>query len=384
MRELLLRAWWPWVFLLLLALALRLALWPNRTVDYYLYLQPWVDQLRAHGNLAGIGQPISNYTPPYLYLLAVASYLPVLPLIVVKALGLLIDAGLAVSVGVLVATLHPGARMALAAATGALLVPSVALDSALLGQCDALYVMPLVVALTLILRDRPAWGCVMVGVALAVKLQAIFILPFLVVLVVGRRLPVKALPWAAAGWAGAMAPAVAAGRPITELPGLYADQVGHFTSTTLNAPNLYQWVPDPPLGTSGAVLLSALAVGGIVLWLVRARIAGHDALVVRAAVLILLVVPFTLPRMHERYTLAAEVLAIVYACVVRRGWLVALAGSTISALAYLPFGVGLWMPLAILAGCELALILVVARELVAELGRREVVEKREEETSAVT
>jgi Gpi18-like mannosyltransferase len=190
------------------------------------------------------------------------------------------------------------------------------------------------------------------------------------VLLLGRRLPARALPWTLVGWTAAMLPAVLAGRPVTDLPHLYTDQVGLFNALTLNAPNLYQWVLEPPLGATGALLLAAVVLGGLVLWLVRAGIASDDELVVRAAVLLLLVAPFTLPHMHERYTFAADALGVAYACVVHRGWMVALAGSTISAIAYLPFGLGVWMPLSRLTGPELALILLVARGLVGAIDRR--------------
>jgi lysylphosphatidylglycerol synthetase-like protein (DUF2156 family) len=166
---------------------------------------------------------------------------------------------------------------------------------------------------------------------------------------------------------------------VTDLPGLYTDQVGLFSAMTLNAPNIYQWVRHPPLGVAGALLVSAVVVGGVMLWLARGRVGADDALVVRAAVLLLMLVPFTLPRMHERYTFAADVLAVAYAFVTRHGWALALAASTVSALAYLPFGVGLPIPVAELTGVELALILLIARGLVHQLTARRASEEQLED-----
>jgi Gpi18-like mannosyltransferase len=327
----------PWALLVALAIALRLALWPAWTPDQHLYLEPWIEQLRAGGGVAAIGQPISNYTPPYLYLLAAGSHLPLAPVTVVKGLALVIDAALAVAVGALAAALRPGGRTALAAATGALLLPSVVVNGALLGQCDALYTALLVVAVLLVVRERPGPACAVVGVAVAVKLQAVFVLPLLVVLVLNRRVPVRALPWAVVGWLAAMLPAVVAGRPVADLPRIYTGLVGHYDDLTLNAPNVYQWVRTPPGGGTGALAFAVVVLGAATLWLAHRRAGVDDDLVLRAAVLLLLLAPFTLPRMHERYTFPADVLAVAYAVVVRRGWTVAVASSTISALSYVPY-----------------------------------------------
>jgi Gpi18-like mannosyltransferase len=353
--------------LLIVAIAARLALWPVSTADSTIYLDPWVQHLRTYGSVTALVDDFSNYTPPYLYLLALGSHLPGPPVTVVKTIGLGLDVALAVAVCVLAAILRPRPRLPLAAGVGTLLLPSVVLNAAMLGQCDALYVTPLVLALALVLAGRPSAACALIGMALAIKLQAVFILPVLLLCVLGRRVPWRALPWAVAGWAVAMGPALLAGRSPLDLLGTYRDQTGVYSVITLNAPNLYQWIPRPPLATTGALTLATLVLGGLVVWLVRARVAQDDALVVRACVLILLVGPFVLPRMHERYTFAADVVAVAYAVVVPRGWLIAVGVSTVSALAYLPFGIGLAVPMPILTGFEFALILLVARGLVAAL-----------------
>ena len=183
-------------------------------------------------------------------------------------------------------------------------------------------------------------------------------------------MPLRSPPWAIAGWAAAMLPAVAAGRPVADLPRIYTGQVAFFDDLTLNAPNLYQWVRIPPGGLAATLAFAAVVIGAVMLWLARQDAGARDDLMVRAVVLLLLLVPFVLPRMHERYTFPADVLAVAYAVVVRHGWLVAAASSTISALAYLPFAAGILVPLALLAGLELALILLVALGLVGALDQR--------------
>jgi Gpi18-like mannosyltransferase len=56
-----------------------------------------------------------------------------------------------------------------------------------------------------------------------------------------------------------------------------------------------------------------------------------------AALLSLVLMPFVLPAMHERYFFAADALAVAYAFAFRRGWGVAGLIQMASAFTYLPY-----------------------------------------------
>ncbi|MBV5323688.1 hypothetical protein JZU51_02945, partial [bacterium] len=59
--------------LILLGIAARIYLLPVVSLDMKAYLLPWYDYIAAHGAWASLGEEFSNYTPPYLYLLALAT-----------------------------------------------------------------------------------------------------------------------------------------------------------------------------------------------------------------------------------------------------------------------------------------------------------------------
>src|SRR5215217_7633482 len=100
---------------------------------------------------------------------------------------------------------------------------------------------------------------------------------------------------------------------MVELLMTYPAQTGQFSELTLNASNLYQWLPeDPGLEKPGLVLAALLAVSTLLL-------------------------PFTLPHMHERYFFPADVISIVYAFYSPKRFFVPLIVGTASLLSYFPF-----------------------------------------------
>jgi len=64
----------------------------------------------------------------------------------------------------------------------------VIINGAAWGQCDAIYTAFCLGSLYFILADRPAWACILFGLALSFKLQAVFFAPVLLLLFLrGKR-----------------------------------------------------------------------------------------------------------------------------------------------------------------------------------------------------
>lgn len=83
-------------FILLLAVTAvaflaRFGLFSHVSGDYTSFLSNWFDTLKNAGGLAGIGMNIGDYTPPYLYILALLTYLPVEALISIKLVSCIFD-----------------------------------------------------------------------------------------------------------------------------------------------------------------------------------------------------------------------------------------------------------------------------------------------------
>ena len=75
----------------LLAVALRVSLYRIETGDYTVFLSQWYDFIGTHGGFAALKYNFSNYNPPYLYLLALTTYLPIPKLVAIKTLSIVFD-----------------------------------------------------------------------------------------------------------------------------------------------------------------------------------------------------------------------------------------------------------------------------------------------------
>ena len=311
-----------------LLIAVNVVLWPLVTYDMREFLVPWVQHIASHGPIAAFGHPFSNYTPTYLYLLALAS--PLLGIISSVSLVKLVSAVGTLWAGWSVCRLlkasgsEPGPLVAL----GALLIPTLLLNGGFFGQCDAMWAAPCLLAVASSVDGKPRTMLLWWGVALAFKAQAIFLSPIVAGILIARRAEWHSWLVPPAVYAAFMLPAWALGWPAADLALVYVRQAGTFADLSMNAPNIWVIVQDAP-GLSAPILTQAgfvaAAAAGVVLILGLQREADADAeRLILLALVSALLLPGLLPRMHERYFLLADLLAFTYA--VRRrdlcAWLI--------------------------------------------------------------
>ena len=118
------------VLLFLLAIGLRILLYPIVTSDYTAFLSQWYNFIQTHGGFAALKYNFSNYNPPYLYLLAITTYLPVTKLIAIKTLSVLFDAVLGIFSFLIIKLKYPRAYAAIAGTLIILFAPTVFINSA--------------------------------------------------------------------------------------------------------------------------------------------------------------------------------------------------------------------------------------------------------------
>ena len=326
-----------------LAVAVAMLWWmmPLVAKDMQSYLIPWFDHIAAAGPVMAFAEPFSNYTPPYLYLLAALTpFEAVAPaMMLIKLLSLAGTAALALAVRHLLIRLD--APQPDRAAALVFLLPSALLNAGLLGQCDAMWVAPCVMALAAAIDRRHAAMLAWCGLALGFKAQSVLIAPFFLALLINRRVPFKLWPIAPAVFAATMLPAWAAGWPAGDLATIYLRQADTFPMLSFNAPNIWAILQALPLGVPLAGLAVAVAIGATAAYIARfsAQILDRRALL-SAGLLAPLVTAGLLPRMHERYFFLADILALVLALAYRdkASWTVAMlvqAGSTLALFGYI-------------------------------------------------
>ena len=247
------------------------------------------------------------------------------------------------------------------------LLPSVMLNAAAWGQSDAIYSGFCIILVAAALRNHWATMLAAFGAALAFKLQAVFIGPFLLYMVISRRVPIIwwfVIPIAV--YTLFMFPAWLAGRPAIELAMVYFDQFNTWSWLSMNAPNPWAYVQyfkvvSHDVGVMVGLILAVLAGIAIAATSLRWRFETTDLLLLALSSAALM--PYILPKMHDRYFFIADVLAYSLAIAKPRLWTVAVAvliqvGSTGAYLSHL-YGFKVGTPLgAIAIGLALCIIAV--------------------------
>lgn len=323
------------------SLGLRLVLFDFVSGDMKGYVLPWSEFIREHGGLRALQHEFSNYPPLYLYMLTLASYLPLPRLYAIKAVYVVFDYVMAGYVWGIVRQRYPEGFRPWAAPLATLFLPTVVFNSSLWGQCDAMYAAGLVGCVHYLLRRQHVAGLVAFALAFSVKPQAVFLAPLLMVLVLKGRFSPLLLYIVPAVYLALAVPAWLIGRPLLDLVLLYANQrILPFPSLTLGATNLYQWLTDEhfELFFRAGLVLAAVAAMALVFVICRRHPAAlSDEHLVRAALASLVLMPYVLPAMHERYFYAADVMAVAYAFWFPRRWVVALLIQAASFFTYLPY-----------------------------------------------
>lgn len=363
--------WRPWVVGLAVsvaALVLNVALWRRTNPDTDTAFIPWYEYIVSHGGIHALADGFSNYNPPYLYLLTAATYLrPALsPLAAVKVIAILGEFAAAVAMYRLVRLRFPTGWMPWAAYAAVLFAPTVLLNGAVWGQSDAILTACLLCCVYSACRDRPLATVVWFTVAFSIKLQAVFLGPFLLLLFVERRIPWRYALAAPVVYAFMLVPAALVGRPLGALATIYVQQAIWVPDDgrpllTLNAPTVYVFITNAYYGIAHRVGMTAAVVASFALafsgrlW---RRPLDAEGLV-RSATLSAALVPFLLPAMHERYFYSADLLSITQGFYVPSLAPVALAFQVTSGLAYRVFLFRLYTPfkgLALLNGLVIAIL----------------------------
>jgi Gpi18-like mannosyltransferase len=319
-----------------LAVLVRVPLLSHESGDYRQYLLVWYGVLdREHFH--AFATPFSDYSPAYLYLLWGATAIPAGPLLAIKSVSIAFDLILAAACAFLGRTAGLSGAPCLLVFGAILLTPTVTLNSASWGQCDAVYGACVVAGIAAITRRNTNAGALAIGLGIAVKAQAAFILPWLLVMTMRSRFSWRSWAWLPVPFLVSIIPPALLGRSVADLLTTYVSQGEKYRQLTLGAPSLYAWLDvRQGFGTPGMLLAAAAILAAA---LAAARWARLDQRVdfLRLALFFVILVPFVAPRMHERYFYLADILAVVYAVAVPRRVLVPLLVVAASFFSYLPF-----------------------------------------------
>ncbi len=310
-------AWVVSLLLTALAFTLRALVFDYETLDYRDFLHPWCEFFRANGGFRALARPVGNYNIPYLYFLALFSYLPIRDLYLIKLLSVFFDVLLAWGCAMLLGRVTGSRARRLACYFTVLLLPTVFFNGAVWGQCDGIYVALAVLAIWLALEDRPVASMLCITLSFGFKLQAVFVMPIFAVFLMQGRMSWKHLLIFPAAYVLLVLPAVLLGRPFLDTITLYFSQTGSIGSgLNYNSPSIFAvfWqIKDPEPASSIAIAAAFLYMINLlaVAWVNRRRLS--DRSVIALSLLFAIGIPFLLPHMHDRYFYAADLLSVVLA-----------------------------------------------------------------------
>ncbi len=305
-----------------IGLFLRLFFLDHQTHDYQTFLAQWAAFFRNNGGFAALKEPVGNYNVPYLYFMAAISYLPVPDLYLIKIGSVLCDVLLAW--GGLRLTRHftqDNSPAPLICFGLLFLLPTVLLNGACWAQCDSLYSALILLSLSSALDEHPKTSVLLLALAFSFKLQTIFVIPLWCAFWFTGKVKFRHLFLFPVGYAVTILPALLLGKPLADILGIYLGQMGeHESYLTLNAPSIFAFLPyqaqvDTALLSAVGIIAAFVLVFAVLGILFFMRHWIDDEILLAAATVLALGVPFLLPHMHERYFYPAGMIAVVWAVI---------------------------------------------------------------------
>jgi len=306
--------------LLAASLAVRYAALPIVIADYNA-LSNWFLALQSHPALSAFAAPFSDYAPLYLYFLKLLTFVPVRSLYSIKALSTLFDVLMAAGVYAILKIVTPLSRAQRFFAFAIVLcIPTVVINSGVWAQSDATYTALLIVSLAFMLAENPFAAAVSFGIAISFKLQAIFFLPVLAGFLLRSRRTWPYLFAVPLTYVLSVVPAWIGGGNLWQLLTIYAQQAHEYHWLNAFSPNVFAYTTGQTIAPGVQTVLAWTGVGvaglcaiAIAVLVARTNFDNRPSTLVYLSLLDLVLVPFFLPRMHERYFYSADVLSVLYA-----------------------------------------------------------------------
>lgn len=346
----------------LVGLALRYLAREHATADAAEYIT-WYIFARNHG-IGGLAEAFTNYTPFYSYLLLIATKFDWLgqPLSLVKAMSAVFELGCAIVVAQMVWRFTKLPLRASLAFCVVWLAPTVLFNGAMWAQADSIWTFFALVSVSMFMRDRN--GVLPFAVGCSVKAQAVFLGPFVLGMVLRRKIHLAWLAAIPGAYAILAIPVLVAGRSLVSVLGIYLGQANTFHHLTMNAANLWVFAGATPYAAGVTIGLVLAAVSGLALsiFIAQSKRAGPEFILLVACVSLILM-PYLLPKMHERYFYGFELASIALACLNLRYLPFAVIAQVDGVLSYLAFESEIVMGLLPAALCNTFLVFYLVLDL---------------------
>lgn len=319
------------VIITILSIVIRCLLIKYPSGDYDMFLKPWFNDLKTYGGLGGLAYNIGNYTPIYMTILSLLTYLRLDSLTSIKIVSIIFDYIGAIFAFKIVKELLKDKeyknKIALVIYTLYLLLPTVFLNSAYWSQSDGIYTAFILISIYYLIKNSFIKGIVFFSIALAFKFQAIFIFPLFVLMYFNNRkikfryfliIPLVIFIFS-------LPKVIATGNLLSGFE-VYVNQSGTYSQyLTLNLPNVYSIylkgydtsnpnlinTPFKEMVTIGIIVTLMIFII-IALLVYKKKIKFDKKAIIDFSLWSILICTFFLPQMHERYLFMGDVIGLLY------------------------------------------------------------------------
>ncbi len=309
----------------ILAVLIRFIFLKFESDDYTIFLHNWFDYLKQNGGLNALRHYPGDYNAPYMTILALLTYLPIKDLYLIKAVSIGFDFLLALACGWLATTCVSKNKKLIFVLTYIIMlfVPQVLMNSSMWGQCDSIYATFVVLSLVYLMKEKYTKSFILLGISFAFKFQFIFILPLYLILYFSKKsfsilnfLLVPIMNFVLC------LPAIIFGKPIKDCLMVYFNQAGTYKDSLVNNfPNIYNILSNSNLDYYKAGIIFTFIVCALLLFYVLLKkVKWNKEKILGLSILIIVLVTYFLPSMHDRYAYVAEILSFIYLLCYRKNF----------------------------------------------------------------
>ena len=339
------------IIITVLAIGVRMLLIEHNSGDYNMFLKPWFDELKFYGGLGALSRDIGNYTPIYMTILAILTYIPIDSLITIKIVSIIFDFIGAVAAMKIVKELLGNKKykdkISLLVYALYLFLPTVVLNSAHWAQSDGIYTAFVLISILYLMKKNYRLAIIFWAVAIAFKLQAIFIFPLYVLMYISeRKIKFKYFLYVPLIIFIFSLPKAILSHDLLIGFKVYINQAGTYSQyITLNFPNIYGifWggngsnlIDTPFKELSSIGILATFMILVTLAYFVHTKKTKFDNnAIIEFGLFSILLTTFFLPQMHERYLFMGDVIAILYLVINIKKYYVPLMVEFISVNGYM-------------------------------------------------